>query len=46
MFILGLVTTSLVAIIVAVVLFYRYILKTLRDTKLKELLEGNDTINC
>lgn len=38
-------TSSLIAIIVAVVLFYRHILKTLRDTKLKELLEGNDTLN-
>ena len=41
MFILGMVTSSLVVILVAAVLFYRHILKTLRDNKIKELLEGN-----
>ena len=37
---MGLVITSVVVITAAAVVFYRYILKTLRDTKLKELLEG------
>ena len=37
---MGLVLSSVVVITMAAVIFYRYILKTLRDTKLKELLEG------
>ena len=43
---MGLVITSVVAITVAAVIFYRYILKTLKDTKLKELLEGKRYCNC
>ena len=41
MFILGMVTSSIVVISVAAFIFYRHILKTLRDNKIKELLEGN-----
>ena len=45
MLILGMVTSSIVVISVAAFIFYRHILKTLRDNEIKELLEGNKCQN-